>query len=217
MEKLSNFTPENKEKAPRHYEELFVSPGYASKKHRSGLSGESRLRLRVAAFLFLMGRTDKIVVGGSMIHEMLVPFAELMKKDLKKLGIPEDAIKAEQDTYNTDSQIKHIQENYGNAKGNLGFITDSAQAMHVKALLPRYGLKEKLEILTIEDIVHELDEDKSELIAPLVKKLHESNYWKYWWTEREAIMTILAKCDPNGRMVKFFSELVRHPKKSEEK
>lgn len=210
MEIKQNFF-ENKENAPKHYEALIVSPGYADKKHYSGLGIDTRIRDVMAALFFFMGKTDKIVVGGGMIHEMPVPFAELMKKHLVKLGIPENVIETEQDTYDTVSQIKWIKEK-SNFNGNVGLVTDSGQAMHIKALLPRFDLKENLDVLEIEKMVFDLNDKDKEHILSFLKKFHDSNYWKYWWVEREFMLALLAKCDPNGKIVKAIAELWRKPR-----
>ena len=207
---------EKKEKVPKHYEALVISPGYADKKHRSGLGADTRIRDVMASLFFFMGRADKLVVGGGMIHKMPIPFAELMKAHLIKLGVPENDIETEQDTYDTASQINWIREK-SNAKGNMGFVTDQAQAMHVKALLPRFDLKEKLDILTIENMALELNKKEREHILPFLKKFHNSEYWKYWWVEREFLLALLAKCDPRGEIVKTIAELWREPRQENQK
>jgi hypothetical protein len=214
MDPKPNFILENKEKELKHYEKIIVSPGYWPKKESpSQLRSDTRIRLVFAALFFKSGRTDKIVVGGGMIHEMKESFAKLMKRDLIKLGVPENLIETEEDTYDTASQVKWIKEK-SDIKGNMGFITDSAQGNLVKALLPRFDLREKLDILSIENIVDDLD--KKNLLIPMLKSFHNSIYWKAWWSEREILLTALAKHDPDGKIVKWVAELFRNPRKSTE-
>ncbi|MDP1728726.1 MAG: ElyC/SanA/YdcF family protein [archaeon] len=212
MEQQPNFTSENKEKELKHYEKIIVSPGYPSKNDPSGLWKDTKMRLVFTALLFKSGRTDKIVVGGGMLHKMPVPFAELMKAHLIKLGVPENVVETEQDTYDTASQIEYIKNKLRDTKGNMGFLTDSAQAMYVKELLPRFELEEKLDILTIENVVNDLN--KKNLLIPMLESFHNSIYWQAWWSEREMLLTALARIDPKGKFVEKIAKLWRNPRKT---
>ncbi|MDP3792667.1 MAG: YdcF family protein [bacterium] len=196
MESESHFIPENKEGEPKHFRAIIVSPGYENNEHRTGLHWDTRFRLLAAAAFFESGRAEKIIVGGGKLREMKESFAELMKKELLKRGIPEDVIDTEEYTFDTASQIDWITKNLDKLEGDLGFITDPAQAGHVKALMEGFGIDKECSVLSTEDIIGEMANNKHFLA--FFEELHGSPYWKKWQL-REKVLELFTKYfDPKG-------------------
>ena len=196
MEKFFQNSVETKEKEPKHFNAVVVSPGYENNDHRTGLLWDTRFRLLGAAALFEAGRADRIVVGGRVINEMKRPFAELMKEELIKRGIPENMIDTEQYTFDTSSQIDWISQNKDKYENNLGFITDPAQAGHAQALIDGFDIKKDVTVLSIEEIVKEMANNEHYL--SFFEKLHSLPFWLKWRMREKVLETFVKYFDPKG-------------------
>ncbi len=182
---------------PKHFKAIVVAPGYENNEHRTGLHWDTRFRLLAAVAFFESGRAEKIIVGGDKIRDMNKSFSESMKEELLQRGIPAEAIETEEYTYDTASQIDWIKKNLDRIGGNLGFITDPAQAKHVKALLEGFNIEKECSILSTEDIIHEMANNKH--YEAFLRKLHSSPYWKKWQL-REKVLELFTKYfDPKGK------------------
>ena len=199
MKSESHFIPENKEREPKHFRAVIVAPGFENNEHYSGLHWDTRFRLLAASAFFESGRAERIVVGGGKLREMKESFAELMKKELLKRGIPEEVIDTEEYTFDTASQIDWITKNLDKLEGDLGFITDPAQAGHIKALLEGFGINEKCSVLSTEDIIGEMVNNKHFLA--FFKELHDSLYWKKWQLREKVLELFTKHFDPKGERV----------------
>lgn len=190
---------ENKEEAPKKYKNLVVAPCFEENEHHSGLDWNTRLRLLSAATLFEEGRAEKIIVGGGRLREMKESFAKLMKKELIKRGIREDAIETEEYTFDTASQIYWMKNNLEKQDGNLGFITDLAQAEHIGALRKGFGMEKEMDILSLEKIIEAMPDNKHRIA--FLEKIHDSFDWKKF-EAREKILALFTKYfDPKGEMI----------------
>lgn len=194
----SGFEPEQKEKFKK-YNAIVVSPGFENNEHRAGLAWDSRLREIAAAELFKAGKAERVVVGGAKIREMKKSFAELMRAELIRRGVPDTQIDTEEYTFDTPSQIDWIQKHISQYGDKVGFVTDPEQAKHVRALLKGFKLTDKVDILTDEDIIREYV--KNPRVDGLFKKLHETKYWKNW-KRREKILELFTELvDPKGKLI----------------
>jgi len=218
MKQESNFIPqnkevsliENKEEAPKKYKNLVVAPCFEKNEHYSGLDWNTRFRLLSASALFESGRAEKIIVGGGRLREMKESFAELMKKELIKRGIPENVIETEEYTFDTASQIDWMKKNLDKQDGNLGFITDSAQAEHIGALRKGFGMEKEIDILSIEEVVKEMANNKHYL--SFFEKLRNSSEWKKFQL-REKVLALFTKYfDSKGEMMGKISQFRKNSK-----
>ena len=187
-----------------HYNAIIVAPAYESQEHKSGLDLNTRLRLLGAALDYKKGFAERIVVGGTQIRKMEETFADLMEKNLIKLGVPKEAIDKETDTFDTSSQINWIKnhiEQYGN---DAAIITDPAQKAHIDALIAGFDLREKLGVLTYEDLFETLvpDENDNKRLRAIIAKLHNSSYWTRFEIIEKIEAIVVKYLDPKGEKMR---------------
>lgn len=195
---------ENKEEALKSYKNLVVAPCFEKNEHHSGLDWNTRLRLLSAAALFEEGRAEKIIVGGGKLREMKESFADLMKKELIKRGVPENVIKTEEYTFDTASQIYWMNNNLDKKDGNLGFITDLSQAEHIGALRKGFEMEKEMDILSLEKIIETMPDNQHRLA--FLEKIHNSFDWKKF-EAREKILALFTKYfDPKGEIMGKISQ-----------
>lgn len=195
---------ENKEKAPKKYKNLVIAPCFENNEHHSGLDWNTRFRIMSASAFFENGRAERIIVGGGRLREMKESFSELMKKELIKRGVPENVIDTEESTFDTASQIDWIKNNLDKKDGNLGFIADSAQAEHIIALRKGFGMEKDVDILSIEEMVKEMANNKHYL--SFFEKLRDGSDWKKFQL-REKILALFTKYfDSKGEIVGKISQ-----------
>ena len=199
MESESYRILENQEKEPRHFRAVIVAPGFERDEHRTGLHWDTRFRLFVASALFASGRAERIIVGGGRLRRMQTSFAERMKTELVQRGVPVALIETEEDTFDTASQIEWMTRHRGQLGGNLGFITDPAQAGHVQELLRGFGIEEQCSIVSTEDIIQAMDHNKHFLA--FFERLHRSPYWKHWQLREKFLELFTRYCDPRGEKI----------------
>jgi uncharacterized protein YajQ (UPF0234 family) len=188
-------SPEKKE-GEFKYNAVFVLPSYENNKHRTGLMWDSRFRLLAAASLFESGKTRRIIVGGAQIRDMKESFVDLMKRELIRRGVPATEIDVEEYSFDTASQIEWMQKNIAAQEGKTGVITDPEQAKHVQALLEGYDLRDKVDVLTTEDIIRENVNNKH--FVAFFEKLHKSPYWMKWKLREKALELFTRYFDPKG-------------------
>lgn len=207
----SSFLDKEKESFS-YYDSVIVSLGYESYDHRSGLFWDTRVRLLAAALLHKNGNAGKIVVGGGKLYNMDQSFAGLMKNVLiNKFKIPSDSVVTEETTYDTASQIKWIKTNI-KPEEKTAFITDPAQAKHVKALGEGFGL-DNVEILSCFDIVMDLvpRETSKSRFKRYFDNILNSDYWQRWSKREKRLADFTKYIDKQGRIVSSLTRLRKNP------
>jgi len=128
-----------------------IAPCFENNEHSSGLDWNTRFRLIAAVNLLKRKRIETIIVGGGKLREMKESFSELMKKYLIKRGVSAGLIGTEQYTYDTASQIFWVSKSINTMDDPTCFITDSAQANHIKALIKGFKIGE-CDVISMEEI-----------------------------------------------------------------
>ena len=199
----------DKEKEPfPYYDSVIVSPGYESYDHRSALFWDTRVRLLAAALLHKNGNAGKIIVGGGKLYNMDQSFAGLMENVLtSKFQIPGASVVTEETTRDTASQIKWIKKNI-KPEEKTAFITDPAQAKHVRALVEGFGL-DNVEILSCFDVVMDLvpRETSKSRFKNYFNDILNSDYWQRWSKREKRLADFTKYIDKQGRIVSSLSKL----------
>ncbi|MFA4975289.1 MAG: YdcF family protein [Candidatus Paceibacterota bacterium] len=175
---------------------IIIAPGFEDNKKHSGLFWDTENRLEAAVVLFRNNEIWRIIVGGGKLRKMQKSFAELMREYLIERGIPKEIILIEEYTFDTPSQIEWIKKK---VEERFIFVTDSRQALHIKALLKGFKIN-GCDILTTEYILCKMSNGKVYWIE-YFQKLHKSFYWKKW-VIREKILELFTRFfDPRGELI----------------
>lgn len=201
---------ENKEEAPKKYKNIVVAPCFENNEHHSGLDWNTRLRLLSAATLFEEGRTERIIVGGGKLREMKESFAELMKEELIKRGIPENAIETEEYTFDTASQIIWIKKNLDRLDGNLGLIADSTHAKRIKVLVEGFEMEKEIDILSLEKIIEAMPDNKHRIA--FLEKIHNSFDWNKFIVREKILELFMKYFDNKGEIMSKISQFRKNSK-----
>lgn len=178
------------------FDYVVVAPCFENNEHHSGLDQNTRLRLIAAAYMLKTGKAETIIVGGGKLRKMKESFAELMKKYLVEHGINPGSIGTEEYTFDTASQISWVAKNINTMDNITCFITDSAQAYHIGALIKGFGIEE-CEVLSSEKITETISYNYH--YDHYVKNVHKSFDWKIFQLRESLLFLFTMFVDPKNK------------------
>lgn len=196
-----------KQEQDRPFFAVIPTPGFDLITHRSGLHRDTRLRLIAAAVMYEAGVAERIIVGGGRLRKMTDSFANLMEKELLRLGIPQTAIVKETHTIDTATQVEWVKENLADKTGNFAFITDSGQKEHLQELLEGYELNQTL-IITDEELITKLP-GNTKHFESFYQRLHKSPEWFRWQIREKLLAIFTRRIDPKGEKIRLLTQARR--------